>query len=68
MARGGVPTTDLSHGNHVNLLHRESGIFLLWFIHLVDHLVKQTTLLYEIIVTALFCNTSCIKYQILVCI
>ena len=59
--RGGT-TAALVYGNHVNLLHEDSGFVLLWLIHLVDHLVKQTTLLYQIIVTALFCNTSCIKY------
>ena len=65
--RGGT-TTALGLGNHVNLLHGDSGFVLLWFIYLVDHLVKQTNLLYQIIVKVLFCNTSCIKYQILVCI
>ena len=64
----GGTTTSLDHGNHVKLLHGDSGFVLLWFIHLVDRIVKQTTLLYQIVVTALFCNTSCIKYQLLVCI
>ena len=65
--RGGTNTV-LGHENHVNLLHVDSGFVLLWFIYFVNHLVKQTNLLYQIIVTALFCNTSCIKYHILVCI
>ena len=40
-------TTALGHGNYVNFLHGDRGFILLWFIHLLDHLVKQTTLLYQ---------------------
>ena len=44
--RGGT-TMARGYRNHVNLPHGDSSFVLLWFVHLVDHLVKQTTLLYQ---------------------